>query len=210
MLYNNNPYYGGFPLALDSVLQEVTPIVIDFRAAMFDSLDNPVHHSKPGNKKPKYTLRVSPPRSVRRGVKQYIADSVVYPVPEDGVVRFKLAPSNLYFPKGRYIVEFFRAGSKIPIDTQRWLVPAIPKQLHYTFTYDETDPNPVLPLYVWQINTVSPASEFVANYNALVWTVENRPSFGTTITATYTPAVTLDQLMEYKPQDFEGVSRIRR
>jgi hypothetical protein len=209
MLYSANPYYGGFPYSVEAVLQELTPIVIDFKPSMLDASEQPVYHRQRTRNKPKYTLRISPPRSVKRGVTQYISDSLWYPIPEDGIVRFKLPPSNLYFPRGRYIVEFYRAHCQIPIDIQRWLVPAIPKQLSYTFTYDEYEPSPILPLYIWNINSVSPASEFVSSYNALMWLSENKPSFGTTITATYTPAVTLDQLHEYKLVDFEGVTRIR-
>jgi hypothetical protein len=209
MFYSSNPYFGGFPYALESILQEMTPIVIDYKPSMLDAADQPVYHRQRNRKKPKYTFRISPPRIVKRGVTQYLSDSLYVPIPEDGIVRFKLPPSNLYFPRGRYIVEIFRSGCQIPIDTQRWLVPAIPKQLNYTFTYDELQPTPILPLYVWQINSVSPAAEFAANYNSLMWISENVPAFGTTITATYTPAVTLDQLHEYTLKNLEGVSRTR-
>jgi hypothetical protein len=187
----------------------MTPIVIDYKPSMLDAAEEPVYHNQRNRRKPKYTLRISPPRSAKRGTTQYLPDSIIYKIPEDGIVRFKLPPSNLYFPRGRYIVEFFRSGCQIPIDVQRWLVPAIPKQLSYTFTYDEHETSPVLPLYIWNINSVSPAAEFLANYNSLMWVTENRPSFGTQITATYTPAVTLDQLQEYKLANFEGVTRIR-
>jgi hypothetical protein len=209
MGYYFSPNYGGYPYPVQALVQDFTPVVIDFKAAMLDIEDNPVFHHSSGRKKPKYTMRISPPRSVRRGVKQYLCDSIVFPIPEDGVVRFKLPPSMLYLPRGRYIVEFFRSGSQIPFDTQRWLVPAIPKRQSYTFTYDESDPDPTLPLYVWSIDSVSPAAEFVANYNTLIWLAETRPAFGTSITATYTPAVTLDQLIEYKSSEFEGVTRVR-
>lgn len=199
MTYYFEPGYSVFPTALHSLYQEYTPIVILFKSPFTDADDNAVYHASPGKSKPNYFIRISPPRSAKRGISQFIKDSVVLPIPDDGILRYKLAPTNIYFPQGRYFVEYFRRGSQIPLQEQHWIVPAVPKQLTYTFVVDD---NPGvtqrLPLYIWHINSVNPGDGFVSDWNQLSWPFEAVPSPGTEVTIEYVPAVTLDQLVEYK------------
>lgn len=199
MTYYFEPGYSVFPSALHSLYQEYTPIVIQFKSPVLDPFDDPVNHGSPNRKRPEYTIRITPPRSAKRGITQFIKDSIVLSVPEDGIVRYKLAPTNIYFPQGRYFVEYFRRGSQIPLDEQHWIVPAVPKQLTYTFVVDD---NPGvtqrLPLYIWKINSVSPGDGFISDWNQLSWPFEAKPAAGTELTLEYVPAVTLDQLVEYK------------
>lgn len=204
----SDPYLFGFSTYLPYAAQEFTPIAIDFRSAFRDEENQDVYHPTKSNK-PRYYLRISPPRSSRRGVKQYIADSIIVPLGVDKTFRYKLAPSNLYYPNGRYIVEYYRHGCQIPVDKQEWLVPAIPSQALVNFRYDTEEDQIVLPLFVWRIRSVSPAFNYVSDYNLMTFNSAERPPKGTQLTIEYDPAITLDYILEYSNTNLSGVSRIR-
>jgi hypothetical protein len=207
MTYYLDPFYSGYTLGANTLMQKYTPVAIDFRSALRDSEEQDVNHKRRGQYKPKYFMRITPPRSSQRGLQQHLSDSVTIKLPENGVFRYQLVPSDLYYPKGRYIVEYFRQGSQIPIDTQHWLVPPIPKILNYTFVVEEEQQYLTLPIFVWQVNNVSPASDFISEWNRVTWL--STPAVGTTISVNYQPAATLDRLVEYKLDNLEGVTRIR-
>ena len=183
--------------------QAYTPIVIQFNPWMLADDDSAITHSA----EVKYRLRITAPRSNRRGDSQYIADSIIVPVPADGLVRFKLLPSDRYLPIGRYIVEYFRSGCSTPLDTQEWMVPSVPRLNTYSFVLGENDP--VLPLKIWRILSVTPGDNWVAEHNALTWRFE-RPLAGTMVKLDYAPAATLDTLLDYKINKLEQVERPRK
>lgn len=208
MTYYLDPFYSGYTVGNNTLMQKYTPVAIDFVSAIQDQNGQQVVHSKKGQYKSKYFMRISPPRSSQRGVQQHMSDSVVVKLSEDGVFRYQLVPSDLYYPKGRYIVEYFRQGSQIPIDTQKWLVPAIPKILNYSFVVEEAGLQySNLPIFVWRVDNVSPANNFVSEWNRINWF--SPPEKGTTVSINYQPAVTLDRLLEYKLQNLDDVTRVR-
>ena len=172
----------------------------------------PIGHKfvKQAANKPNYTMRISPPRSSKRGGKHFLPDSFIVPIGTDGIFRLKLPPSNFYYPFGRYIVEYFRRGSSIPIDVQQWLVPAMPKYMEYSFYFNGSDPQIYLPYYVWNVSSIDPAIEFTASYNQISFIATNLPPNGSGFTAVYEPAATLDQLMEYSVANMRTISRVRR
>jgi hypothetical protein len=181
-----------------------TPIVIKFGAWVLNEDSTEL----PAEELTRYRLRISPPRTNRKGEDQYIADSKVIEVPADGIIRLKLLPSDRYLPKGRYQVEYYREHCSTPVDIQQWVVPSLPPVNTYSFIMTQFDP--VLPLRVWQVLSVSPGDNWVAEYNNLSWRVV-RPPEETEITITYTPAATLDQLINYNLTDeLNQIDRIRR
>lgn len=209
MLYNFGTYfptYGYYPPNLN---QDYTPIAIDFKGGLTDGDDLELFAQADGEYKPRYRLRISLPRSSRKGIAQHIADSVIVPIASDGVFRYKLAPSTSYYPFGRYIVEYYKHRNSIPLDIQEWTVPAISKTLKYVINYEEGVEEYSLPVNAWNVLSASPAAEYVSNYNKIRFVstidfVNNQP-----VTLTYQPAVTLDQLIDYEANQQHYVSHIR-
>lgn len=209
MVYNLLTYLPGYGYYPPQRIQEYTPIVINFKSAILNDNDEPVDTNTFNGKKPEYFLKISFPRSTRKGSNQHIADSVVLPIPSDGIFRYKLAPSSTYFPQARYIVQYFKRRNKIPLDTQEWLVPPIPKFTKFAFNYQEDLQEYVLPTNLWRVTNVSPAAEYVSNYNAITLLTNINFKDGEPVTVTYEPAVTLDQLLEYDVDNFADLSRVR-
>lgn len=187
--------------ASPSVL-EYTPIAIKFREWMQDADSSAVKHSDDV----KYRLRISPPRSNRKGEEQYIADSIIVNVPDDGIIRLKLLPSDRYLPIGEYVVEYYRSGCSTPIDVQKWVVPSLARVNYYSFVLGEYDP--ILPIRIWRVLSVTPGSNWVSEYNNLSWR-SVRPAEGEIINIEYTPAATLDQLLQFNLNDLSNQTRIR-
>ena len=179
-----------------------TPIVIQFVPPILTDDGSP-YVDKEG--KHRYSLRISTPVSNRPGEAQYIADSFVYPVPEDGLVRLQLIPSDRYLPIGRYTVQYYRIGHKQPLFTQRWIVPQAPPAGAYAFLYQAMPP--ILPIDVWKITNVSAGDEWVSNFNSLTWGTP--PALGEMVTVKYARAVTLDQLVDLRPRNFRDIDRVR-
>lgn len=209
MVYNLLNYLPGYGYYPPQRVQEYTPIVINFKAAILSADDEPVETNTYNGNKPQYFVKISYPRSTRRGANQHIADSVVIPINSDGLFRYKLAPSATYYPQARYIVEYFKRRNRIPLDTQEWLVPAIPKFTKYTFNYQEDLQQYALPTNLWQVTNLSPAAEYVSNYNTLTLLSTIGFQEGQPVTVTYEPAVTLDRLLEYNIDNFSDLSRVR-
>lgn len=212
MVYVLDPYSSGYTSYLPAAVQDFTPVVIDYRSAFQDELNNDVyyHAGSSTDAKPKYYLRISPPRSSRRGPEQYVADSITVPIRTDNTFRYRLAPSTYYHPYGRYIVEYYRRGCQIPIDTQEWVVPALPKLALYAFRYESDEEHLLFPMYVWRILSFNPTANFVNDFNRLAFVEANRPPYGAALQMTYEPAATLDQLLEYSLPNLKTVNRIRR
>jgi hypothetical protein len=179
-----------------------TPIAVRYGPWMLNEEDEGLQHEEGV----KYRLRISAPRSNRRGEDQYIADSITVDVPPDGVVRLKLLPSDRYLPKGRYIVEYFRDGCRTPVDVQDWVVPSLSPSNSYNFVLSDQDP--ILPLNIWRVLTVSPGDDWTSEYNHLTWRT-TRPEPGTGISLTYTPAATLDQLLNFRLDNLGNIDRVR-
>ncbi len=167
-----------------------TPIVIQFLSPILNEDSSP-YTDKQGKKR--YALRISCPPSNRPGEWQYIPDSYYYEIPDDGLLRLQLVPSDRYLPIGRYVVEYFRIGKKLPVLTQRWVVPKPPPIGTYSFSY-ELQP-PILPVDVWKITSVSAGHEWVGLYNSLTWGTP--PALGEVVNVRYQRAVTLDKLIDY-------------
>jgi hypothetical protein len=182
--------------------QTYTPIIIQFNPWILREDESALEHDPDV----RYRLRISAPRSNRRGEEQYIADSILLDVPADGLLKFKLSPSDRYLPIGRYVVEYFRVGCSTPLDTQEWIVPSMPVRNTYSFVLGDLDP--VLPLKVWRVLSVSPGDQWVTEYNTLTWRDE-RPLAGTDITVNYQPAATLDVLIDSKVNRLDSVDRLR-
>lgn len=179
-----------------------TPIVIQFRPPILDDSGSP-YVDKEG--KHRYALRISTPASNRQGENQYIPDSFYYPVPEDGLVRMYLVPSDRYLPVGRYVVEYYRIGHKLPLLKERWIVPQPPPMGSFSFTYQAMPP--ILPIDVWKVVTVSAGEEWVSNFNSLTWGMP--PALGAEVTIRYKRAVTLDKLIDRKLNQSKDIDRIR-
>jgi hypothetical protein len=209
MVYNLLTYLPGYGYYPPQRIQEYTPIVINFKAAMLTGEDEPVDTNSFDGNKPQYFVKISFPRSTRKGANQHISDSVVIPIGSDGIFRYKLAPSGSYYPQARYIVQYFKRKNKIPLDTQEWLVPPIPKTTKFIFNYQEDIQEYVLPLNLWRVINLSPVSEYVATYNSLTLLSTIDFNKDDAITVTYEPAVTLDQLLEYNVDNFADLSRVR-
>jgi len=182
--------------------QVYTPIAIQFKPWALNQDNSALGHTEGV----KYRLRITSPRSNRKGQDQYIADSLILDVPPDGLLRFQLLPSDKYLPIGRYQAEFFRVGNRTPLDVQTWVVPSVPMLNQYFFALGDQDP--VLPLKVWRVLSVSAGDNWVAEYNSLTWRF-GRPALGTDITVDYQPAATLDMLQEYKTGTLGNVERMR-
>lgn len=209
MVYNLLAYLPGYGYYPPQRVQEYTPIIINFKSAMLSADDEPVYTNTYKGSKPQYFIKISYPRSNRKGNNQHIADSVVLPIPDDGIFRYKLAPSGTYYPQSRYIVQYFKHRNKIPLDTQEWLVPALPKTTKYIFNYQEDLQEYALPLNFWRLVNLSPAAEYMVSYNYLTLLTYADYQPGQPITMTYEPAVTLDQLLEYNVDNFSDLSRVR-
>jgi len=182
--------------------QTYTPVIIQFNPWMVEVDGSEVKHDP----EVKYRLRISSPRSNRRGEDQYIPDSILLNVPADGLLKFKLTPSDRYLPVGRYTVEYFRDGCSTPLDKQYWIVPSLPIKNTYSFVLGELDP--ILPLKVWRVLSVSPGDQWVTDYNVLTWRDE-RPLNGTQITVEYQPAATIDNMLDNKVGKLDSVDRLR-
>ena len=209
MVYNLLTYLPGYGYYPPQRIQEYTPIVINFKAAMLTGDDIPVETNTHKGERPKYFIKISYPRSTRKGVNQYISDSVVLPIPSDGIFRYKLTPSATYYPQARYTVQYFKYKQKIPLDTQEWLVPPLPKTTKYVFNYQEDLQEYALPLNLWRVLNLSPAAEYVSNYNFITLLTNIDFNNGDPVTVTYEPAVTLDQLLEYNLNSFSDLTRVR-
>lgn len=209
MVYNLLTYLPGYGYYPPQRIQEYTPIIINFKTAMLTMDDEPVDTNTFNAQKPQYFLKISYPRSTRKGANQYIADSVTLPVPSDGVFRYKLAPSGSYYPQARYVVQYFKRRNRIPLDTQEWLVPPIPKTTKFVFNYQEDLQEYALPLNAWRVMNLSPVAEYVATYNSITLLSHREFSQDAPVTVTYEPAVTLDQLLEYDANKFANLTRVR-
>ena len=188
------PSYGYVP---PESLQERTPIAIDFKSAITTEDDEEVYPYVRGRYKPKYHLKIKVPRSNRRGLFQFISDDIVVPLGPDGVFRYKLAPSNVYYPVTRYVVEYYRRRQSIPLERQEWLVPPLLKTRKMVINYEEGKDEYVLPLNVWNVVATSPTAEYVSTYNRIIFISNLDFTTNTPITITYQPAITLDQVLEY-------------
>jgi hypothetical protein len=180
---------------------EYTPIIIHWVESFQDPEGNPLWtrtDQDPDKLPPQYWMKIHAPSSNRRGFKQNLPDVLKLKIPPDGLVRLKLVPSNRYLPIGRYTVEYYRVGCSIPINVERWIVPAPMQYRNFQFIYLGDPPD--LPFDVWQITNVTPGDGWVINYNSLIWNSGvNPPLHGTKYDLEYWPAYTLDQLIEYKP-----------
>jgi hypothetical protein len=178
---------------------DYTPIVINFHSGLLGSSKNEIFSERRGQK-PKYYLAITVPRIAKRGTLQFIPDKLHLPVPEDGYLRFQLPPSTINMPFSRYHVDICRVGTHIPLDRQEWLVPPILKEKTYYFSVQNAD-DVLLPLYVWQVNALSPIQQFASTNNRISWVKDFLPTVGSQITVKYSPAVTLDIILEYSNQN---------
>lgn len=208
-MYNLSAYFPAYGYYPPQRHQTYTPVAIDFGAAIRDSDSNPIFSQAKGEYKPRYHMKVSVPRSNRRGLQQHIPDAVVIPISADGIFRYQFAPTNTYYPFTRYVVEFYRYKNSVPLDIQEWLVPPIPKSRTYTFSYEQGVLDYELPYPVWSVLTLSPTAEYVSNYNLLSFIAGVEFLDGQLLTVTYQPAVTLDQILEYSFDNLNGLTRIR-
>lgn len=202
-------YFPSFGYLPPELIQDYTPVAIDYKAAILCEDETELYPQAKGAYKPKYHLRISYPRSTRKGLNQHIPDSVVVPIAADGVFRYKLAPSTVYYPVTKYIVEYFKRGNSIPLDTQEWSVPPVPKTKHYLFNYEEDTEEYVLPLNVWSVTGVDPVAEFISTYNRLTFIGNLDFVNNQAITVSYQPAVTLDLLLSYNFNNINQATRVR-
>jgi len=209
MVYNLLTYLPGYGYYPPQTVQEYTPVVINFKAAMLNANGDAVYGTVKKAIKPQYFLKISPPRITRKGTDQHMSDPIIVPIDSDGMFRYQLAPSNSYYPFGRYVVEYYKRRNSIPFDIQEWTVPALPKTQAYTFNYDEAIEDYQMPLNLWSAISLSPAAEYVVNYNILrfVGTTDFRSRDA--LRLVYQPAATLDQLLQYDINDLNQNTRIR-
>jgi hypothetical protein len=164
---------------------------------MRNSDDTYAYHPAHNQERPNYNIKITPSRSNRRGLEQFIADPVWVKLSQDGVFRQKLLPSNVYYPYLRYTAQYYRKKCSVPIETQLWTVPALPVTATYVYTISPDDQEGVvLPLYVWQITSINPSVDFFSSWNNLRW-LADPPIEGTQLEITYSPAATLESLLEY-------------
>lgn len=201
------PYIFDFHTAPFNSL-EYTPIAINWSSSVLDALGEEVTSSTKG-RKARYSMMIHPPRSSNLGVKQHLPDSVFIPLGSDNTFRYQLKPSSLYYPFGRYQVEYFKHRCQIPLDRQDWLIPPIPSTSSLTFTYSNEDTDILLPFSVWSVKSVNPTVNFVSEYNRLTLFADNLPSVGTPLRITYEPAITLDGILEYSRQNLQSVNKRR-
>lgn len=177
-----------------------TPIVIDFKAPLLNEDSSPFQDDL---KPRQYVLNISTPPSNRRGETQHIPDTYYFRIPEDGIVRLQLVPSDRYLPIGRYKVDYYRIGKKNPLMTQNWVVPPPPPLGSYSFIYEPE--MPVLPINIWKITSASAGDNWTAEYNSIFWTTP--PVVGQLVTLRFQPAVTLDKLIEINPRNYKELNK---
>lgn len=205
-IVNTSFYLYGYPYYYN--LLEYTPIVIDYKPFIMDANNVGVFHkSKKG--KPNYTMRITPPRTAAKGINQYITDSVVIPIMPDGTFRYKLKPSKLYLPNGRYRVEFFRRGNRIPLDIQEWSIPAMPKNAVFAFTVNTDAGQVQLPMNIWNITAIDPVVQYSYQYNNLSFLNTEVNYMNMSFKVNYEPALTLDRILDYNTSNLNTYNSLR-
>lgn len=142
-----------------------------------------------------YYLHITPPASSRPGVFSHIREPFIIEIPADGLVKFELIPSDLFIPRGRYRVRYYRRGNSKPFDIQNWIVRSKPLFQSLTLLYSSSQI--ALPYFVWAVNSVSGVDSFIFEQNMLNIFSNSLILGQSTISVQYQPALTLDQLIEY-------------
>lgn len=142
-----------------------------------------------------YVIQIFCPRSNRPGADIFIPEPLILRASTDEDVRLKLAPSDTYFPLGRYQVFYFKAGNPEPIHQETWLVPERKGQKSFPWQVASlSDPIPMPDDYFGSFETDWNGT-YEITANQLTW-LTNNPPVGTELTFTYTAAVTLDEMVE--------------
>ena len=179
-----------------------TPIAIQWLHPFLDPEGSPivdVSANAPARIPSSYWMKITAPRSNRKGLQQHLPETLRVDIPAEGLLRMQLIPSNRYLPQGRYKVEYYRKGCSVRIDAQDWIVPGTPPVLNYSFPYSEYSSS--LPYDVWSILQITPGDYWVADFNNLAWTGSTPLEPDALISVSYQPAVTLDQLIQHNPLD---------
>lgn len=142
-----------------------------------------------------YYLHITPPASCRPGVFSHIREPFIVEIPVDGLVKFELIPSDLFIPRGRYKVRYYRRGNSKPFDIQNWIVRSKPLFQSLTLLYSSSQI--ALPYFVWAVNSVSGVDSFIFEQNMLNIFSNSLILGQSTMSVQYQPALTLDQLIEY-------------
>lgn len=169
---------------------EYTPLVIKFVPAILTDTGSAVDNDQSG-----YVLYITPPASNRIGQMQTLSKPVRYEIPNNGTVRLQLAPSSTFQPVGRYNVKYFKKPQKTPIHEENWVVPSRLRLRTFSFIF-HGDPFD-LPLDIYEVTQISPAAEWLSDYNTLQW-LAAPPLDGDRVELTYQPGITLDILRQYE------------
>lgn len=142
-----------------------------------------------------YVITVLAPRSNRPGPEIFLPEKLVLRVSTNEELRFKLAPSDLYFPLGRYQVEYYKVGNNTPIHKELWLVPQRKGTRNYTWQVSGLGEQVAMPNDYFSAAQVNWSGTFEIVNNRLTW-LANHPPVGQSVTLSYTAAATLDDLIE--------------
>lgn len=142
-----------------------------------------------------YYLYITPPSSSRPGVFSHLREPFIVQIPPDGLVKFELVPSDLFIPRGRYTVRYYKRGQSKPLDIQTWIVRSKPLFASLTLLYSSSQI--ALPYFVWAVNSVSGVDSFIFEQNMLNIYSSSLILGQSTMSVQYQPALTLDQLVEY-------------
>jgi len=152
-----------------------------------------------------YVIRIIAPRSNRPGKDIFIPEPIVLRVQTDQELRFKLAPSDIYFPLGRYFVEYYKSGQSTPLHSETWVVPERKGTKTFPWLVAGIGDPITLPEDYFNSVNISWQGTYEVVSNRINW-LTNPPPAGQTLSITYTAGVTLDDMIEL-PSKNAGITK---
>jgi len=162
-----------------------TPIVINFQPAVLTEDDEQLNTDS-------YYLKIQAPGSRVIGPNQTYPGEYTYRIPTNGVLRLKLASSDTYIPKGRYVVTYYKVGRTIPIKKEEWVVPLAPDVARVYYYFPPNVPVGLPPNFYSLISAPVGAIVSLVN-NTITWTGDPQHN----VELVYQPGATLDQLVQH-------------
>jgi hypothetical protein len=140
-------------------------------------------------------LVIKSPSSKLPGLKQSLSTTQTIIIPVNGLIDLHLVPSSLYSPEGLYSVSLFETGNNIPLSKTNWRVPYSNHPVTQTIVRGPSDMDYVsetIPMI--GATTSFQGGDFTIEDGYIRWALI-RPNEGDSYQITYTPPVTLDQLV---------------
>jgi hypothetical protein len=187
-------YYPGYFYPPRIVFQfQYTPIIINVVPSVL-LVDIQKNEIDPRPKKNQY-IKIISPTSKLPGNKQSLQNTTIFPIPNNGVLKFKLLPSHLYTPYGDYNVYIQDSyHARLHNEHMTWRVPVCPIHMKATIVHTD-DPNGDLIPYnnIYEIASCSRSGDYHLDNNYIIWDT-NTPQIGETYQITYQPGVSLREL----------------